>query len=451
MQYMMKQEMINYLRFIVINLFLLFVFRVEAQDDEVNIDKIVAKVDNYIILKSELDRAYLDYLSQGELNRGNMRCQILESLIVNKMMVAKAEIDSVEVDDGQVQMQLEQRMSYIIAQVGSEEEIEKFYGKSLQEIEEELFKDVKEQMIIQKMQDEITSGIKVTPSEVKRFFKSIPRDSLPYFSTEVTVAQIVKKPEPGKAQQQKIYDLLLDLRSQILNGASFAELARRYSEDGSGRRGGELPYYSRGEVAPEFEEAAMTLEKGELSMPVKSEFGYHLIELQDKRGNTFKTRHIIISPRPDNYDIQEAEGFLDSLRLVILNDSISFDKAAKEYSDDKNTSSNGGFFVDPDGASRVSVNQLDPNIFFTLDTMQVGNITKPMPFTEADGSRAYRILYFKDKTRPHQANLDDDYQKIAKAALGEKRNRILSEWFEEARGDVFIEIDKEYQYCNLIE
>ncbi len=441
----------NRLKSILASILLLSAFMSTAQDEGVVIDKIIAKVDNYIILKSELEKAYLDYLSRGEFNQGNARCKLLENLVVNKMMVAKAEIDSVIVEDGEVQDNLTRRIDYMVSQIGSIEEIENFYGKSMTQIEAELFESVKEQLIIQKMQGELTASLKVSPAEVRKFFKNIPRDSLPYFSTEVTVGQIVKKPEPGPKQQEKVRNTLLEIKGQLLKGGSFAELARLYSEDpGSAANGGELPFYKRGDLAPEYEATAMTLQKGEVSLPVKTQFGYHLIELQEKRGNTFKSRHILMIPKPSGEDMDNAERFLDSLRTVIIADSIAFDEAAKEYSDDQLTSSSGGFFLAEDGATKVSVENLDPNIFFTIDTMALGSITEPLRFQERDGTYSYRILYYKEKVRPHQANLKDDYQKIATAALNEKRARKLAKWFDEARGDVFISIDDEYDYCDLV-
>ncbi len=447
---MRMQRIIRSLRYIIASIVLLAVLTANAQD--VVIDKIIAKVDDYIVLKSDLEIAYMDYLSKGQFRGANAKCQILEQLVVNKMLVAKAQIDSVEVSDVEVQSSLTRRMEYMISQVGSEEEIEKYYGKTLAQIQEETFDEMKEQLTIQRMQETIISDLKVSPAEVKKFFKNIPQDSLPFFSTEVTVGQIVVAPKPGKKQKDDVRALMFRLRERIQNGESFESLARQYSEDpGSASRGGQLPFYKRGDLAPEFEATAMTLKEGELSMPIETQFGYHLIELQQKRGNTFQTRHILVSPKPSAQDVIKAEKYLDSLRTVIIADSISFEKAAKEYSDDQMTSTNGGYFLDPNESNRVSVEQLDPTIFFTLDTMTVGNITEPIEFQQADGSKAFRILYFKKRVPPHQANLEDDYQKIATAALNNKQNKILSEWFEDARGNVYIEIDPEFDNCNLLE
>lgn len=449
---MMKPYKQMRLKFTIISLLLLFTIASHAQSEGegVVIDKIIAKVDDYIILKSELERSYLDYLSQGRSRTSNAKCQILQQLVVNKMLMAQSEIDSIFVLDLEVNSNLDRRMAVMAQQFGGESEIEKAYGKSIEQIRSEIFDNIKEQMTIERMQRELTAEMKVTPSEVRKFFKNIPQDSLPYFSTEVSIAQIVKKPEPGKIQKDKVRNLLLDIKSRIENGESFGDLAKQYSQDpGSARRGGELGFYGRGELAPEYEATALSLKPGEVSMPVESQFGFHLIELMEKRGNTYRSRHILIMPQPSQQDYTRAETYLDSLRSVIKLDSITFQAAAKEYSDDQETSSAGGFFSDETGALRVPAEQLDPNIFFTIDTMNVGNITKPLRYQEQDGSYAYRIIYFKDKIRPHQANLDDDYQKIAAATLAQKKNLKISKWFDKARNNVFIEIDPEYDYCDL--
>ena len=447
---MKKQFSQMHLKYTLISLCIILSTFASAQEDVV-IDRIIAKVDNYIILKSELERSYLDFLSQGQARGSNAKCEILQQLVVNKMLVAQSEIDSIYVDDAEVSNNLDRRMSIMAQQFGGEAEIERAYGKSIAQIREEIFDNIKEQLTIQRMESELTSTLKVTPSEVKKFFKSIPQDSLPYFSTEVSVAQIVVNPKPGEMQKEKVKNLLLDLRSRIENGEeSFEQLAKRYSQDpGSARRGGELGFYGRGELAPEFEAAALSMSPDQISMPIETQFGFHLIQLQEKRGNTYKTRHILITPQPNQEDLAKTEGYLDSLRLAVLSDSITFQSAAKDHSDDQETSSAGGFFQDETGALRVPAEQLDPNIFFTIDTMRIGNITRPLKFQKPDGSYAYRIIYFKDKIRPHQANLEEDYQKIAAAALARKKNLTISEWFEKARSNVFIEIDPEYDYCGL--
>ncbi|UXP33240.1 peptidylprolyl isomerase [Reichenbachiella agarivorans] len=421
------------------------------QDKGVVIDKIVAKVDDYIILKSELEKAYLEFLSRGEIATGDVKCQILESLVINKLMVAKAEIDSVEVMDIQVEQNLDQRMSYFIQQIGSEEKLEEIYNKTVAEFREELFDQIKEQMIVQKMQGVISSDVSITPAEVKKFFGKIPQDSLPYFSTEVTIGHIVKIPEPNDNRKDEVRLQLLDIKERIQNGIDFGVLAQKYSMDpGSARQGGELGFFNRGELAPEFEAAALSMKPGEISNPVETQFGFHLIQLIERRGNTYNSRHILIIPKPSPSDIQETKDFLDSLRTSIIRDSVRFDLLAKEHSDDKQTSGNGGYFSDATGAMRISVEELDPTLFFTIDTMKVGEITRPFEYKMDDGKGAVRIVYYKAKVPPHQANLLEDYQKIRSAALANKRNGIMSDWFDGAKGEVYINIEEEYDHCRIL-
>jgi peptidyl-prolyl cis-trans isomerase SurA len=372
-------------------------------------------------------------------------------LVINKMLVAKAEIDSVMVEDGDVESNLDRRLQFFINQVGSEERLEEFYGKTIDQFKDELRESVKEQMVVEKMQGTITKDLTVTPAEVKKFFKTIPADSLPFFSTEVTIGQIVKIPEPGEVEKEKIRTQLIAIRNKILAGESMATLAQQYSMDPSVRRNnGELGFFRRGDLAPEFEATALSMQPGEISMPVETDFGFHIIQLVERRGNTYNSRHILMIPVPSPADIKASRDYLDSLKTQIEAKTITFEKAAKEYSDDKATASDGGFLLDGTGAPRVSVEEIDPVLFFTLDTMKVGNITAPIDYRLDDGTQALRLIYYKDKVPPHQANLEQDFQKIYQATLSAKKNKILSEWFRKAQGDVYIDVDPEFDFCNLL-
>ncbi|MBW3546296.1 MAG: peptidylprolyl isomerase [Bacteroidetes bacterium] len=422
----------------------------QNSSDRQVIDKIVAKVDNYIALKSELDLAYLDLQSRTDL-KNVTRCDVLRDLVQNKLMLAKAEIDSIVVTDEEVGRELERRMQYMVAQLGGEEEIERYYNKPISQFKAELRGRMREQLLVSRMQEHITQDVTITPAEVRRFFNNIPADSLPYFSTEVTVGHIVKLPVVNKEQKQKVRQQLLDIRKKIQDGeVTFQEMAKEYSEDpGSASSGGELGFWKRGELAPEFEATALRLKPGEISQPVETEFGFHMIQLIERRGNTYNSRHILIKPNSSEADIQVAERYLDSLRTEIQKGKISFAKAAKEYSADKVTQSSGGYFVDASGAQRISVEDIDPSLYFVIDTMKVGNITKPIPYRTSDGKAAVRIVYYKSKVSPHEANLRDDYQKIQAAALNEKKNRIVTRWFNEAVREVFIDIDPDYDNCGI--
>lgn len=415
------------------------------------IDKIIAKVDNYIVLKSELERSYLQVQSSGDYN--TTKCQILEGLVLNKLMVAKAEIDSVVVEEEIIDRQLDMKMQGVIAQAGGDQKkLEEAFGKSMEEIREDLRDQEKEQMVAEKMQMTITEEITVTPAEVKRFFKNIPKDSLPYFSTEVEIGQIVKKPVVSAEEKERIENFLMKIRGEALDdGIDFQVLAGRHSEGPSKLRGGNLGDVERGQMVPEFEAAALKLKNDEISLPVETEFGFHIIQMVDRRGNIYNARHILIAPKFTEKDFEIAAHFLDSIKNLFLNDTITFDRVAKKFSDDKETSSNGGFIRDRSGANRISVSELDPGLFFTMDTMQVGSITDPLKYKMADGKEALRIIYFKSKMKPHQANLDDDYQKIYMAALNAKKQKQMSDWFKDARHEVFIEIDPEYNNCNILQ
>ncbi len=413
------------------------------------VDKIVSKVDNYIVLKSDLEGAYQEAQRNRPAGVAVTRCQVLQQLTVEKLLLAKAEIDSVVVEEGRVQSELDRRLQYMTGRYG-QENIEEQFGKPLEEIGEELREDINSQLVVQQMQSTITQDIKVTPAEVRRFFNNIPRDSLPFYSSEVSVGQIVKLPTVSKGQKEAARKKLADIRERIVNGEEFAKLAKEYSDDpGSGAKGGELGFVERGQFVPEFEAVALRMQPGEMSQPVESPFGYHLIQLIERRGNRYNSRHILIKPNSSTLDVAYAEEFLDSLRTQIAGDTIPFAKAAKEHSDDKETAGSGGFFLGPDGSNRVSTENIDPVIFFTIDTMQVGSITKPLAFRLDNGEPAVRILYLKSKSRPHQANLRDDYQKIYNAALQEKRTRQLEDWFGNARKQVYIEIDPEYDECDV--
>ncbi len=415
------------------------------------IDKIIAKIDNYIVLKSDLENAYNDFLSSGQASPPDLKCRILENLVTNKLLVAKAEIDSVIVEDAEVDSNLERKLQYFISQIGSEERIEQYYGKTIEQFREELREREKEQLIVQKMQSVISEDVSVTPAEVKDFFESIPSDSLPFFSKEVTVGQIVKIPSVSEAQKEKSKRDLLDLRNRILAGEDFGVIAKKYSQEPAAKNsGGDLGYQPRGVMDPKFEAAALSLKAGDISMPFESSFGIHIVQLMDRRGNLYHSRHIILIPETTQQDVERTIHEMDSLRTLIVNDSITFEKAAAEFSEDKGTSSSGGYFLDANGANSMSVKDLDPTVYFTIDTMSLGSITEPLTYRRPDGKQAVRILYYKKSKSPHQANLGDDYQKLYHAKLNQKRNRVIAQWFDRAKGEVFINIDEEYNSCDIL-
>ena len=443
------------LRFFTVSLLLLGGFHgVTAQETKGFIaDKIIAKVDNYILLNSEFEGAFQNYLSNGGRSTKESRCGIFTQLVVNKLLVAKAEIDSVIVTDLEVDNNTDQRMNMIMQNSGnSPEQLERTYGKTLEQIKLELRDQIREQMLGNAMQRKITKGLAVTPSEVKRFYNKIPADSLPFYSADVVVAQIVKKAQVSDAQKFETKAKLGEIRQRILDGESFNELARKYSEDPSAQyNGGEMGYVGRGAMVPAFEATAFRIKEGEISQPFESSFGFHIMQLIDRRGNEYNSRHILISAVPSKDDIARAERYLDSLRLQIMKDSISFEEAAKKHSDDQRTKGFGGFFTDEEGGAKMSVKDMDPVVYFNIDTMKLGAISKPITYRTDDGKDAVRILFFKEKLAPHQANLHDDWNRIQAAALAEKRDKMLSKWFAKAKNDVFIKLDPAFDGCGILQ
>jgi peptidyl-prolyl cis-trans isomerase SurA len=417
------------------------------------VDKIIAKVDNYIVLKSELDRAYLDYVANGGQAGDQARCQFLALLIRNKLMMAKAEIDSVVVSDDEVDANTNRRMQMILSQYGgSAEELETKFGKSFEQIRLELRDQIREQMVVSEMERTIAKDITVTPAEVRRFFNRIPKDSLPFFSAEVEVAQIVKVAEVSAKQKEETKRQLIDLRNRLLAGEDFGTLAKKYSSDPSvTSNNGDMGWVGRGMMVPEFEAASFKLKPNEISMPVETDFGFHIIQLLERRGNEYHSRHILMSPTPSADDLEVAKKYLDSLRLAIMSDTIKFQKAAKEYSDDMETKVSGGFFTDNESGTRLSVDEIDPVVFFAIDSMKTGSISQPLNYRTDQGKEAVRILYYKSRLAPHEASLKDDWSRIQSATLNQKKNTILIKWFNKARKDVFISIDPDYNFCGILD
>jgi peptidyl-prolyl cis-trans isomerase SurA len=460
---MRTQQREKILKFTISGLLLVLSIAAFAQTEEkkedkkeslgIVIDKIILKVDNYIVLKSDLENAYQGYLTNGGSPSEVAKCNMLNSLVVNKLMVAKAEIDSVIVTDAEVDMNTQQRMQAIMANSGnSQEQLERAYGKSMAEIQSELRDQVREQLLGREMQNKITRGISITPSEVRRFFNKIPTDSLPFYSSDVEVAQIVKIAKVSDTQKEAARKKLNEIRAELVQGANWQELAKKYSEDPSAQyNGGDMNWVGRGAMVPQFEAMAFKLKKGEISAPFESPFGFHIMQLLDRRGNEYHSQHILISATPSAEDLTRAEKFLDSLRKQVMDGKAKFDALAKEFSDDLDSKQRGGFFADADGGTKVSIKDLDPVVYFAIDTMKLGHISKPISYRTDDGKDAVRILYFKTKLSPHAANLTDDWHRIQAAALAEKKDKALDGWFYKARADVFINVDPAYKGCGILE
>ena len=415
------------------------------------IDKVISQVGGELVLLSEVEEQYAYASEQQGGIPPEARCQILEQLMGQKLLINQAKLDSVEVSDVEVETQLDARFERILQMMGGDtKQFQDFYGQSIPEAREGMRAELKNQLLSERMRSQVLQQIVVTPSEVKSFFSRIPTDSLPYFNSEVEVREIVMKPEVNPEEREKARSLLEDLKQRILNGEDFAELATKYSDDpGSGRLGGDLGMTKRGSFVPEFEAAAYNLDKDELSEIVESEFGYHLIQLIERRGNSIHTRHILIKPEITEADLELAEMRMDSLSKALNIDSLPFEYAVKLYSNDKVQSyNNAGLMTNPaTGNTFFEIGDLETDVFFTQDTLEVGQVSGPIKFTDLRGETMYRVIKLQSRTDPHVASLEKDYSKIQKAAINEKKNIFLKDWVDSKIGSTFINIDVDYNTC----
>ncbi len=431
----------------------LMVFPTLAQGQGQVIDKIIARANDYIILKSDLEYAYQNLLAGGQPVQEEDKCEILSELIKSKVVLAKAEIDSIVADPGEIKGELDRRMAYFISQAGGQEKLESHLGKTVDQLKEELKSQVEEQLIVQKVRQEINSAINVRPREIQKYFNDNMKRNPPFYPLEVEVGEIVKYAEISNKQKDEVFKKLFDLKKRILAGEDFGILAGEYSEDFSNAsKGGELGWFNRGELAPEFEATALTMEINEISDPVETEFGYHLIQLLGRKGKRFQTRHILIRPQSSVLDIERTQKSLDSLRNLLAENKSHFEIIAFAHSDDRVTKSNGGFFKNSrTGSLFLSTDLLEPSVFFVVDTMKVGSISKALRYRTDDGKEAVRIIYYKSQIPAHYASLDIDYEKIYNLVLLEKQQKAFDRWVQIAIEEVFFEIDSDYKDCGILD
>jgi peptidyl-prolyl cis-trans isomerase SurA len=431
------------------------VVNAQVSDSEgVIIDQVIAVVGGHVVLLSDIEAQYIQYKTQPNLNMSDqeMKCELLESMVYQKLLLNQAELDSVEVSDNQVESELDRRLRYYISMLGSKEKFEEFYQKTVIEFKEELREQVRELMMVESVQQSITADVKITPTEIRTFFKSIPQDSLPFINSEVKLAQIVKLPPINPEEIQRVRNRLQEFRFRVLNGENFATLAILYSEDpGSAGQGGELGMFGRGEMFPEFEAAAFALEKEQVSEIVKTEAGYHILQLIERRGELANVRHILLRPKVSAADLAKARVELDSIAGLIEKGEYTFEEAVLKFSDDPSRNNNGLLINPMTNSSLFEADQLDPRVFFVIDKLEVGEMSAPVQFVNNDGKDAYRILKLKERTEPHQANLRQDYDKIQNWALEQKKHRALRKWVDEKVKNTYLKINDEYKHCAFLE
>lgn len=416
------------------------------------VDEIEAIVGGSVILKSEIEEQAQQAFMQGMPNNMEVRCQILEQMILQKLLLYQAAKDSLTVSEDQVEGELQRRVDYFIQQFKSQEEMEEFLGKSIVEIKKEFREQVKDQLLIQQMQQKITGDVKVTPAEVKEFYDAIPKDSLPYISTEVEYAQIVILPKINDEEKKSVRKRLADLRQDILNGARFGLKAKLYSQDkGSKDKEGELGFMKREDLVTEFSAAAFRLKGNEISEIVETQFGFHIIQLIEKRGEMANFRHILFKPEPSDRDLLNAEKRLDSISKAIKSvDTLSFERAASYFSDDEDTRFNGGKAINPlSGTTQFQIDQLDQPTFEAIRTLKEGDISQPQVFETRTGKKAFRIVKLITRTKPHVADLKNDYQKMRDAAQQKKQNDMMLKWIMKKKNEVYLKISDRYKDCKF--
>ncbi len=444
------------LKYLINTLFILVSCSITTAQTNLVVDKIIAQVGDEIILKSDLETQLAQYQQSGYTIDDEARCIILEELLIQNLMLDQAKLDSIEVSEEQIQGEIDRRLRYFIAQFGSQEALEKFYHKSILEIKAEFHDLIKNQLLIQQMQNKILGEVKITPAEVRKYFNNIPKDSLPYINAQVELAQIVKKPVISESEKSAVREKLNGIRNRILNGEDFGTLAYLYSEDpGSAKNNGELGFLPRTALVKEFAKVAFSLKEGEVSEIVETEYGFHIIQLIEKKGEEANFRHILLKPKVNPYALLKAKQQLDSIKqLIETSDSLTFAMAAKRFSDDKETKGNGGKIINPNTGMTTfemsELGQIDPTLTKKKKKMKPGEITEPLLFTDPQtGESAYRIVQLINYMPPHTANLRDDYQRLQEAALNEKKNRLLENWIKNKIKNTYVRIDSQYKNCTF--
>ncbi|MFB2120592.1 MULTISPECIES: peptidylprolyl isomerase [Parapedobacter] len=423
-----------------------------AQEAQV-IDRVAAVVGSNIILESEIEMQYAQYLAQGNKASTDFKCYILQQQLTQKLLAQQAAIDSIEVSEGEVDDDINARLRYMSGQAGGQERLEQFLNRSLLQYKEEMRPSVYEQLKAKKMQQNIVSGIDVTPLEVRRYFETLDADSLPYFNTEVEVGELVVFPQLTREEKQQFRDRAEQLRQQVVDGSDFATIARLYSQDGgSAPYGGDLGFHTRDMMVKEYTAVSFRMKPGEVSPVFESEHGFHFLEVLERRGEEVRTRHILIQIKPTAASLQRAKTRIDSIYDNVVNKKLDFYSAATLHSDNKETKYNGGMLLNMESqqsrTTLIPADKLDASIFTAIDTLQPGAYSRPAQFTDRTGKTGYRFTYLKSRTPPHQASLDMDFAKIKEAALQDKINRKLSEWFETRREVTFIDINEAYHDCD---
>ena len=419
------------------------------------IDQIIAQVGSVPILLSDLENQKIQYKSEGREINAQMSCLALEELMYQKLLLNQAKLDSVSITDGQVNAEMENRLRTIEYQIGGREKLEEFYGKTYVQIKDEFRDVIRDRMMAQEMERQITFDVEVSPKEVEQFFQSIPTDSVPLINESIAIQQIVVYPKITQESRNEVIEKLNQWRQDVIDEKrSFSMLATLNSEDlGSARDGGKLEA-TRGMMVKPFEAAAFSLQPGEVSEVVETQFGYHIIQLISRTGDDYVARHILLTPEVGRKEIGEAAAIMDECYGRLKKHEITWEQAVLEYSEDEETKQNQGSVTNPYTGELywdiANINEIDPQIFGLINYLDVGEVSRPDMYSDMmkrqDGVRIVRI---KDRTEPHRANLKDDYNFIKQAAESNKKGNIIEEWVNDKVKKTYIRIDEEYENCSF--
>ncbi|MDE3234435.1 MAG: peptidylprolyl isomerase [Bacteroidota bacterium] len=429
-----------------------------AQVKKVIADKIVGQVGDKIILRSDIMNAIADYKRQGqEANLPpNPECSFLEGQLIQKALVLQAEKDSIQVGDDELDAKLDNQIRGFIREYGSKEILEEIAGKTVYQIKEDFRQIFKEREMADKMRSKILENVKVSPIEVKQFYDKIPKDSLPFYESEIEVSQIIIQPKANKDVDEYVAKQLYDYKRQVEAGVrKFDQLAKLYSDDrGTESQGGTLNINrgDKGSIDPTFLSAAFKLKEGQISPVIKSKFGYHIIQMVSRSGDDAVVRHILKIPPVTDAEVDIAVQKLDSIRAKIVDKTMSFGEAVNKYSDDENSKFNGGAIQARDGSTYITIDQLpDKDLVVAIKDLKPGDISKPQVYTDDRNRKAVRLVYLKTRTNPHRENMKEDYNKIAQRALEQKKQEKLEEWFKDHLPAYYISIDKDYAGCKSLD
>lgn len=425
--------------------------KVYAQDNV--IDEVVWIVGDEAILKSDVEEERLNAQYNGVKFEGDPYCVIPEQIAIQKLYLHQAAIDSVEVTDSEVMQQVEWQINNIIRQIGSKEKMEEYFNKTYTQIRETMRESAREKLTVERMQKKLVGDIKITPAEVRKYFKELPQDSVPFIPTQVEVQIITQQPKIPIAEIEDVKKRLREYSDRVTSGDTpFSSLAILYSEDpGSARRGGELGFMGKGELLPEFAAVAFNLnDPKKVSKIVETEYGFHIIQLIEKRGDRINCRHILLKPRVADKDLQAAMGRLDSVANDIRSNKFTFDQAASVISHDKETRNNNGLMANSrTSTSKFEMDQLPQEVAKAVDKLNIGEISKAFTMVNDKGKQVCAVVKLKSRIDGHKATITDDYQNLKELVLSKIRAQKLDQWIKDKQKKTYVRINEGWKKCDF--